>query len=101
MARKNLHDTNRDPISELLSINDPTPCFAPVNSSILFLEIVQVLKNHIVMSHHSAIAMALWIIHTYCYRLFAHSPLLLINAPERACGKSVASVLSLSLYPVL
>jgi hypothetical protein len=90
MARKNLPDTNRDAISELLSINNPTPCFAPVNSPALFAEIVEVLKSHIVMSHHSAIAMALWIIHTYCYRQFAHSPLLLINAPERACGKSVA-----------
>ena len=35
-------------------------------------------------------AMVLWIVHTYCYHQFHYSPLLLINAPERACGKSVA-----------
>ena len=99
MSKNRKLNHNVDPIDELLSVNDPAPCLTPIDSETLLAEIVDLLKRHIVMGEHSAIAMALWIIHTYCYRQFSHSPLLLINAPERACGKSVALGVVAKLVP--
>jgi len=99
VTKKYSHSAVADPINEMLSANDPTPCMTPVVAAQMFAELVEVLRRYIVMSEHAAIAMALWIIQTYCYRLFAYSPLLLINAPERACGKSVALGVVAKLVP--
>jgi Protein of unknown function (DUF3631) len=90
MPKKIVQKTSEDPIDRMLSVNNPTPCMEPVDAKQLFAEIIQVLKRYIVMSDHAAIGVALWIIHTYCYERFGYSPILMINSPERGCGKSVA-----------
>lgn len=79
-----------DMLDQALSANNPVPMLTPVCAVKLFSDLCALLRRYIVMSERDAVAMTLWIIHTYCFRLFARSPLLLINAPERACGKSVA-----------
>lgn len=99
MAKNNFPYAGVDQIDSLLSVNDPVPCLKPIPAEELFSDLVELLKRYIIMSDHDAIAMALWIIHTYCYRQFSHSPLLLINAPERACGKSVALGVVAKLVP--
>lgn len=46
------------------------------------------IKVYVVVSDHTALAVALWVILTWCYDLFPRCPLLLVNAPERECGKT-------------
>jgi len=38
---------------------------------------------------HQAFTLALWVVHTYLIDVFNISPLLIINAPEKACGKTL------------
>ena len=45
-------------------------------------------KQHIVVTNEQALAVALWIIMTWVTDYVEILPLLIINAPERACGKS-------------
>ncbi|WP_182343937.1 DUF3631 domain-containing protein [Comamonas koreensis] len=54
----------------------------------LIAEVIAFIKRYAFLSDSSALATALWIFHTWCYEYFERSPLLLINAPERACGKT-------------
>ena len=51
-------------------------------------ELIAAVKRHVVISEHDALVVALWIINTWCYSNFQRCPLLLINAPERECGKT-------------
>ena len=88
-----------DLIDKILSTNNPTPCLSPVNSVEMFSTLIGLLRRHVILSCHDAVTMGLWIIHTYCYRFFEYSLLLLINAPERACGKSVALGMVAKLVP--
>ncbi len=46
------------------------------------------IKDHVVLPDHSVFAAFLWCILSWCYGLFNRCPLLLINAPEKECGKT-------------
>lgn len=46
------------------------------------------LKHHMVITDAQADVIALWILHTYVYRLFRHTPRLAVISPEKRCGKS-------------
>ena len=46
------------------------------------------LKRHMVITDAQADVIALWILHTYVYRLFRHTPRLAVISPEKRCGKS-------------
>lgn len=93
MAKKFTPSAGKTLVDECLSANDPAPHFGEVEGEELFDDILKVITDHVIMEKHSSVATALWVLHTYCYDGFAHSPLLLINAPERACGKSIALTL--------
>ena len=99
MAKKRSNDSGSDPIDAILAVNDPTPLLAVVDGEEMFCDLLRVLKQHIIMDDCCATAMALWVISVYCYEQFQYSPLLLINAPEKACGKSVALSVVAKLVP--
>jgi len=61
----------------------------PRNPSDLFNELVKTIKNHIILDDYQAVVVALWIASTYVPDATGVAPILVINAPERACGKSV------------
>ena len=61
----------------------------PVNLPALLDEIDVTLKTFVVLGTEEAIACSLWVVHTYLFTLFGISPLLIINAPERACAKTL------------
>ena len=75
-------------IQSLLGKNTPVPLFSPVDPDALMKDLIHSIKIYVVVSDDTALAIALWCILTWCYELFPRCPLLLINAPERECGKT-------------
>lgn len=75
-------------IGGLVNKNDVPPHEGAFDLSELVRGVIGVVRTHVVISNASALAVALWIIGAWCYRGFSRFPLLLINAPERECGKT-------------
>ena len=75
-------------ILDSLSLNDVEPYPKEVDCHLLMEDVIAVVKNYVVLLEHYALAVALWVINTWCYSNFQRCPLLLINAPERECGKT-------------
>jgi putative DNA primase/helicase len=69
--------------------SDPDPCSEPVDPEQLLADLVNMLRRFIVASEHQIIAVAFWIVHTHLTGSFENSPIAIINAPERACGKTL------------
>lgn len=65
------------------------PCKEHVDPKELLPRISKVILRFVVVSQDQADAAALWIAHTYLVKLFDHSPIAIINAPERACAKTL------------
>jgi putative DNA primase/helicase len=83
---------------ELSVINRaPAPCDDPVDGAELLDDLRGTVKRFIVLPDHADVAVALWIVHTYVYELFEHSPILALLSPEKRCGKSVTLALIAAL----
>jgi len=65
---------------------EPWPDF--VKPSDLLKALISLVKQYIVVTDEQALAVALWIIMTWVTDYVEILPLLFINAPEKACGKS-------------
>lgn len=50
--------------------------------------LIKLIKQHIILSDDQALAVALWITMTWCVDYVPVLPLLIINAPEKSCGKT-------------
>lgn len=81
-------DSPPDLIKSMLNLNDVEPWSGKVDLDALMKECLYTIKSYVVLSEHDALAVVLWIINSWCPKLFARCPLLLINAPERECGKT-------------
>ncbi|MFG0639844.1 DUF3631 domain-containing protein [Delftia sp. WSY_22] len=75
-------------ISKSLDANNVEPFEGAIDCDMLMTEIMRAIKNHVIISDHDALIVGLWSINTWCYRDFQRCPLLLINAPEKECGKT-------------
>lgn len=87
MATQKKSTTTSKGIADLFG-NAPIPLSAPVDRVALMGDLTVNIKKHVVLSDHAALAVALWIVNSWCYPCFSRCPLLLINAPERECGKT-------------
>jgi hypothetical protein len=67
---------------------DPESWPEPINPAQLLNEIVMVIRRFIVLNSKQAYAVALWVAFTWCIDVVKVAPLIIINAPERECGKS-------------
>ncbi|KAB2905964.1 MAG: DUF3631 domain-containing protein, partial [Burkholderiaceae bacterium] len=76
-----------NPIAALFKQVDP-PMMGVFDPDALMEEMIELIKNYVVLSDHSAVAVSLWCVLTWCYQHFARCPILLINAPEKECGKT-------------
>ena len=47
------------------------------------------IKRHMAILNEHAVGAVLWAAHTHVYNVYAHTPRLLINAPEAECGKTL------------
>lgn len=75
---------------------DPVPHGEPVDGEAILDVIAQTLTTYVVLPKGAAEAIALWVVVTYVYDLFAVSPILAIVSPEKRCGKTtLLSLLSL------
>src|ERR1041385_6128404 len=68
--------------------SDVEPWPIPVDGADLLDEIYRVFKEHVIMGDHGYVACALWVPHTFCFKLFHTTPRLFIHSPTHACGKS-------------
>lgn len=67
---------------------DIDPYEEPIVPAELLNEIVSAIRTYIVLELEQAYAIALWVAFTWYIDDVDIAPLLLVNAPERACGKS-------------
>lgn len=65
------------------------PCSKPVSLGELLNEISMTIRMFVIIDPVQADAIALWIFLTYIFNLFDTNPLLIMNAPERACAKTL------------
>ena len=70
-----------------------------VNGSILLDEIVDQIERYVMLPREGAIAVALWIMHAYCFDAFTISPRLVITSPEKRCGKTTLLRVIQALVP--
>ncbi|PPD45740.1 MAG: hypothetical protein CTY12_06855 [Methylotenera sp.] len=69
----------------------------PVDLSGLLDEISEVICTFVIVDDLQADAAALWVFHTYLVEIFDTSPILIINAPERACAKTLFQTVLVNL----
>ncbi len=67
---------------------DPEPWPSPVDGASLLEEICRTVTRHVVLPSHSAVAVALWILHTHALEAAQITPRLAVVSPEKRCGKS-------------
>jgi hypothetical protein len=65
------------------------PAVSARTPSEVFDDVLLVITTHVICDYEQAVTVALWIGLTYIPDATGIVPLLIINAPERACGKSV------------
>lgn len=66
-----------------------------VDAKSLLDQMVREIRRYVALSAASALSVALWIMHSYCYSIFEHTPRLAITSPEKRCGKTtLLSVIS-------
>lgn len=82
-ARKEESGVTRLPFPEV----EPYP--EPVDPAQVFNDVTNIIRRFIVLDMEQAEAAALWVAHTYLVGVFDTSPLAIINAPERACAKTL------------
>lgn len=67
---------------------EPEPWHEPVNPCALLSDLSDTIKRFIVLEPEQANAAALWVAFTWFADVVEVAPLAIINAPEKACGKS-------------
>ena len=84
VARSEDRDARRLPFKE------HEPAAEPVNPALLLSEIAALIRTYIILVPEQADAMTLWAVHSHLVEVADHSPILIMNAPERACAKTLA-----------
>ena len=76
-------DTDRS-----MTLDDPEPWPAPVTTAEVLDALVVAITRHVILSAETAVAVALWIAHSWVFDRFDHTPRLGITSPTKRCGKS-------------
>jgi len=67
---------------------EPEPWHEPVDPAVLLSSVAETVRRFIVLEPEQADAAALWVAFTWFADVVEVAPLAIINAPEKACGKS-------------
>ncbi|MGD9637753.1 MAG: DUF3631 domain-containing protein [Alphaproteobacteria bacterium] len=76
-----------------LNLPRPNPYSKPVNGKELLDELRAIFKKYLVLPDNAETSLALWVLFTYSFDAFEHSPRLLIHSPEKRCGKTTLLML--------
>ena len=76
-----------------LNLPRPTPYSKPVDGKELLDELRAIFKKYLVLPDNAENTLALWVLFTYSFEAFEHSPRLLIHSPEKRCGKTTLLML--------
>lgn len=82
-------ERNQDSASNGMPFADIEPWSEPVSPADLFDEVAAIIPSFIVLDMNQAYAATLWVAHTYLTAEADTSPLAIINAPEKACAKTL------------
>jgi hypothetical protein len=78
---------------ENLPFPEVEPYPNPIEPALLFGEISLAIRRFVLLNKEQADAIVLWVSHTYLIDDIDISPLLLIDSPERGCGKTLLETL--------
>ena len=85
--------TSRNKISRKEARNLPFEVYEPYDKPVvlgeLLDEVSRTIRIYVIVENIQADTAALWILHTYLISCFDTSPVLIANAPERACAKTL------------
>lgn len=76
-------------LASLPQLVSDEPWALPVDGGMLLDEIEKTLKRFVILEPHEYAAVALWVLHTYCFDSRSYTPRLHIRSPDKRCGKSV------------
>jgi len=82
-------ERNQDSASNRMPFADIEPWSETVSPADLFDEVAAIIPSFIVLDINQAYAATLWVAHTYLTAEADTSPLAIINAPEKACAKTL------------
>jgi putative DNA primase/helicase len=71
-----------------LELPEPEPWPSPVDGVALVAELTAAIGKYVVLTENDGLAVALWVLHSYCFDAFSCTPRLAITAPEKRCGKT-------------
>ena len=72
----------------VVKIEDTLPWHEPVDGDHLLTALVAAVRTYAVLPDHAAVAIALWILHTWMVNSFTISPRLAVTSPTKGCGKT-------------
>jgi hypothetical protein len=67
---------------------DPEPWGDEVDGAELLDSLVALLRRYVILPLRGAEVCALWVLHTFVFECFEYTPRLLVNSPDKRCGKS-------------
>jgi predicted DNA-binding protein (UPF0251 family) len=85
-ARGNAH--NADAQGRAIELPTREPWHTAIDGADLLRDLVTAIQRHVVVGEAAASAVALWVLVSYAANAFFIFPRLLINSPEKRCGKS-------------
>jgi Protein of unknown function (DUF3631) len=71
-----------------LELPSPEPWPEAIDGPALVEEIAKAIRKYVVLTEQDALALALWVLHSYCFNVFPCTPRLAITSPEKRCGKT-------------
>lgn len=86
-ARRTL-ETGAADSSPLYDWWDVAPWDEPVDGSALLADLIATIQRYVFLSKDQAIAVALWVIFTWCHAAMTHSPILFVTSAEPESGKT-------------
>lgn len=85
---KQIKEAQSNSSKENSQFDDIEPWHEPINPAELLDEVTSTILRFIVLDKHQAQTAALWVCASWFIDEINCAPILLINAPERACGKT-------------
>ena len=78
---------------------DPEPWPDAVDGDAIADGMGRMFSRYLALPSHASTALALWVLHAYCFEAWFTSPLLAITSPTKRCGKTLLLIVLGALVP--